>query len=123
MPRTLGWILLALLGLVLAAGVSYAASRISTQHIGLSAEPPSLGEELGPRTTRTTPSAGTRQRTPTSKQTTPSQTPAPSTTPTTPAQTTAPQTTPPRTTPTSPPSTSGGGDDHGGGSRPHDADD
>ena len=46
--RTALWILLALLGLVVAAGVTAAASRLSTQHVGLSSEPLSAGERLGP---------------------------------------------------------------------------
>jgi hypothetical protein len=52
---------LALLGLVVAAGVSLAASRLSSQHIGLSSEPLTAGERLAPAehattstTTRTT---------------------------------------------------------------------
>ena len=46
--RTALWILLALLGLVVAAGVTAAASRLSTQHVGLSSEPLSAGERLAP---------------------------------------------------------------------------
>ncbi len=42
------WAALALLGLVLAAAVSLAASRLSSQHIGLSAEPLSAGQGLAP---------------------------------------------------------------------------
>jgi hypothetical protein len=42
------WLALALLGLVLAAGISLAASRLSSQHIGLSAEPLTAGEGLAP---------------------------------------------------------------------------
>jgi hypothetical protein len=65
------WIAVGLVGLVLAAGVSYAATQLSSQRIGLSAEPPSAGEELAPpertgapRTTTaptTTPQAQARQ--------------------------------------------------------------
>jgi hypothetical protein len=42
------WLALALLGIVLAAGISLAASRLSSQHIGLSAEPLTAGEGLAP---------------------------------------------------------------------------
>jgi len=50
----LAWIAVGLVGLVLAAGVTYAATQLSSQRIGLSAEPPSAGEELAPGTTSTT---------------------------------------------------------------------
>jgi hypothetical protein len=43
------WIAVALAGLALAAGVTYAATQLSSQRIGLSAEPPSAGEQLAPR--------------------------------------------------------------------------
>jgi hypothetical protein len=55
--RLLGWFALALLGLVVAAAVSLAASRLSSQHIGLSSEPLGAGKGLAPvvqATTRTT---------------------------------------------------------------------
>ena len=45
----LAWIAVGLAGLALAAGVTYAATQLSSQRIGLSAEPPSAGEELAPR--------------------------------------------------------------------------
>jgi hypothetical protein len=45
----LAWIAVGLVGLALAAGVTYAATQLSSQRIGLSAEPPSAGEELAPR--------------------------------------------------------------------------
>ena len=52
------WILGALAGVVLAAGVTYAASSLSTQRIGLSSEPVNAGRELAPRATaRRTPTA------------------------------------------------------------------
>src|SRR4051794_38448253 len=54
----LGWAVLALLGLVLAAGAAYAASRLATQPIGLSSQPITAGRELAPRAARTA-----RQRT------------------------------------------------------------
>jgi hypothetical protein len=49
----LAWIAVGLVGLALAAGVTYAATQLSSQRIGLSAEPPSAGEELAPGTTST----------------------------------------------------------------------
>jgi hypothetical protein len=49
--RRLLWILGALAGVVLAAGVTYAASSLSTQQVGLSAEPPSAGADLAPAAT------------------------------------------------------------------------
>jgi carbohydrate-binding DOMON domain-containing protein len=42
------WVALAVLGLVVAAVVSLAASRLSSQHIGLSSEPLTAGERLTP---------------------------------------------------------------------------
>jgi hypothetical protein len=53
MMRRALWILGALAGVVLAAGVSYAASSLSTPRVGLSAEPPSVGADLAPRATAT----------------------------------------------------------------------
>ena len=47
------WILGALAGVVLAAGVTYAASSLSTQRIGLSSEPVNAGRELAPRAAAT----------------------------------------------------------------------
>ena len=40
------WTVLALLGLVLAAGLTLATSRIVGQHIGLSSEPGTAGDHL-----------------------------------------------------------------------------
>jgi hypothetical protein len=53
------WLVAAVIGLALAAGVTLAASQLSSQHIGLSGEPLSAGNELVPRTTRATPSPAT----------------------------------------------------------------
>jgi len=49
MRSLLAWVAVGLIGLALAAGVTYAATPLSSQHIGLSAEPPSAGRELAPR--------------------------------------------------------------------------
>jgi hypothetical protein len=68
-----GWAALALVGLVIACGAAYAASRLATQPVGLSDEPINAGEDLAPRT------APTPTPTPTVTVTaTPSATPAPS---------------------------------------------
>lgn len=48
MPRTLIWVVVALVGLVVAAGVTAAASRLSSQRVGLASEPLSAGERLAP---------------------------------------------------------------------------
>lgn len=44
----LAWISAGLIGLALTAGATYAATQLSSQHVGLSAEPPSAGELLAP---------------------------------------------------------------------------
>jgi hypothetical protein len=52
-PRILvAWIVAAVLGLALAAGITLVASQLSRQQIGLSGEPPSAGAELVPREPR-----------------------------------------------------------------------
>ena len=48
MTRRVLWFLGALAGVVLAAGVTYAASSLSTPQVGLSGEPPSAGADLAP---------------------------------------------------------------------------
>lgn len=60
------WVVAAVIGLALAAGITLAASQLSSQHIGLSGEPLSAGNELVPRTTRMSPSPSstTEQRDP-----------------------------------------------------------
>jgi hypothetical protein len=84
-----GWVALALLGLVVAAGISLAASRLSSQHIGLSAEPIGAGQSLSPKddgAVHKQPSrshrhkskhGGTTQTTPTQTQIAPPVQPAP----------------------------------------------
>jgi outer membrane biosynthesis protein TonB len=103
MMRRALWFLGALAGVVLAAGVTYAASSLSTPRVGLSAEPPSAGADLAPRATATPkpkPKAKTK-RTATPR---PKRTPKPRATPR-PAPTSVP-------VPTAVPTV----DDHGGGS-------
>ena len=53
MMRRVLWFLGALAGVVLAAGVTYAASSLSTPQVGLSGEPPSAGADLAPTATPT----------------------------------------------------------------------
>jgi hypothetical protein len=67
--------LVALLGLAVAAGITYAASRLVSQPIGLSSEPQRIGDSLGPpaaQTTTTSPrtTTTTSPRTTTSERTT-----------------------------------------------------
>jgi hypothetical protein len=50
----IAWIVAAVLGLALAAGITLAASQLSSQHIGLSGEPLSAGDQLVPKS-RATP--------------------------------------------------------------------
>jgi hypothetical protein len=53
-------IVAAVLGLALAAGITLAASQLSSQQIGLSGEPLSAGAELVPRQPRTPATAEPR---------------------------------------------------------------
>ena len=43
------WIVAAVLGLVMAVAITLAASQLSSQHVGLSGEPLSAGDQLVPR--------------------------------------------------------------------------
>ena len=130
MPATIRWVALALLGLLIAAGVSIAASSLASQQIGLASEPISAGDALAPAVRAHAKSH--RHRPPTRHgEKNPSATTAPSAA-YPPAVTTAPppptSTAPPPTTSPSPPPTStpvppspgrrlggGGGDSHGDG--------
>jgi hypothetical protein len=47
------WVLIALLGLAVAALVSLSASDLTSQPVGLSSEPLTAGDQLAPRTTVT----------------------------------------------------------------------
>lgn len=60
---TLLWTLLAVGGVLLVAGVTLAASTLSTQTIGLSREPLSAGDELSPAGTPTATPQARRART------------------------------------------------------------
>ncbi len=46
--RTAIWVLAAILGIVLAAGLSWATSQLTSQHIGLASEPLTAGQRLAP---------------------------------------------------------------------------
>ncbi len=48
-PGWIRWLGFALLGIVVAAAVSIAASRLSSQQIGLASEPISAGDQLVPK--------------------------------------------------------------------------
>ena len=107
LPRLTATIVFALLGLAVAAGVTYAASRLVSQPIGISSEPQHVGDALAPvsvvNRTTTVKSPSTK--------TTPKQVPiTPSQPPTTSPQTTAPSV------------PAGDGDDDHGRRRSHDGD-
>lgn len=120
MPATVRWLGLALLGILIAAGVSIAASHLASQQIGLASEPISAGDALVPHA-QSPPHRHPRH----------SRGTAPAKAPTAPAppMTTAPQPTTPTvpspTVPASPttpagPSQSGTGEsDHSGGGGGH----
>jgi hypothetical protein len=116
------WILLALLGLAVAAGVSVAASQLVSQRIGLAAEPPSAGKDLAPPKHDAGQGGGDAGRqTPTNRTTDPVTT----TTTTTTTLSTAPSSsTPTTTTPVQPPpSTSSPTGSQGGGTQGEPPDD
>ena len=50
LPATLKWILLALLGIAVAAAVAIAAGNLASRQIGLASEPISAGDALAPST-------------------------------------------------------------------------
>lgn len=114
-PATVRWLGLALLGILVAAGVAVAASRLASQQIGLASEPISAGDALAPA--RLSPPRR-RQRPPRHKAK------PEKTVPTVPTVTAPP---PPTTTPAPAPappgseshSTGGGGEHHGGGGGGH----
>ena len=97
----------ALAGLVLVAGVTYLASRLVSQPIGLAEEPATLGRSLAPAATTTT-SPRTTTRTVTTTVPTTTSTAPPTTTSTAPPTTTATTLAVPTTSSTTPDT-----DDHG----------
>jgi hypothetical protein len=119
-PAAIRWVVLALLGLLIAAGVSIAASSLVSQQIGLASEPISAGDALAPQA-----SSWANRHEPPRHKASPAKTP----TEPAPAETTAP---PPASTEPQSPSTvpvvpappsgsspSGGEQDHGGGGSGH----
>jgi hypothetical protein len=74
---SLKWVGLALLGILVAAVIAVAASRLASQQIGLASEPISAGRELAPKPSGKSPQGGNSPL-----PTTPSApTPTPTTTP------------------------------------------
>jgi len=107
-PATLKWIGLAMLGILIAAVVAVAASRLASRQIGLASEPISAGDALAPQTAqpRRASKPQSTDRTPestTSVPTTTTATPEPAPTPTTEAP-----------SPSESSSEDGGGDHEGG---------
>lgn len=119
-PATIRWVVLALLGLLIAAGVSIAASSLVSQQIGLASEPISAGDALAPQA-----SSRANRHEPPRHKASPAKTPtepAPAETTASPPASTEPQS--PSTVPVVPPppsgsSPSGGEQDHGGGGSGH----
>jgi hypothetical protein len=117
---TLRWIGLALLGIVIAAGVAVAASSLVSHQIGLASEPLSAGDALAPVATHAVHGGKHRRKTPVKPATT-----APSTEPSPPSESSPapPETSPPapetispapEPTPSPAPAPSSGGHDGGG---------
>jgi hypothetical protein len=121
----IAWTLAALGGIVVAAALTIAASRLSSQEIALSSEPLQAGQALAPRSTpapaRPAPTPTPRRRHRPRHQATPAPAPAPVITPVPTAAPTGIPTAVPTPAPTSasvrPRSDDGSGDDHGSGSR------
>lgn len=81
-PSTLAWVAFAVMGLVIAVGVSYAASQLSKPKVGLTSEPVSGVAELAPKS-----ASSKRTRQPSRRDRAPER-PAPTTTSSTPTTTT-----------------------------------
>jgi hypothetical protein len=113
-PTTLKWVGLALLGLLIAAGVSIAASRLASQQIGLASEPISAGDTLAPAAR---PHGKRRHLSGPAK--TPTVTTPTTTTTTQPPPATIPETVAPTSPPEEPSHSSGGEGEHGGGGGGH----
>src|SRR4051794_37381548 len=80
---TIGWVVLALAGLAVAVALSVAASNLSSQPIGLSAEPLRAGDRLAPESVRRTKKTVAPKKNQSSTQTTQTATIPTTTTPTT----------------------------------------
>jgi hypothetical protein len=105
LPTALRWVGLAVLGILVAAAVSVAASRLASQEIGLSSQPISAGDALAPPVPRPAEShkAGGPPRAAAPSQPAPPPAPEPET---------APESQP---VPAGPETTTPGGADSGGG--------
>jgi hypothetical protein len=85
MRSLLLWTLAAVAGLLIAAGITLAASSLSSQSIGLSSEPLTAGEQLAPERTATSTATTTpqkREKRRAQRKATPSPTAAPTAVPT-----------------------------------------
>lgn len=71
---TLAWVALALVGLVVAVGISYAASQLSKPKVGLMSEPIPGARELAPAKPARDPSRSAEPVTPTTTPTAPTTT-------------------------------------------------
>src|SRR3954451_8180002 len=85
-----GWIALALVGLVVAVGVAYAASLLASPDVGLTSEPLSAGARLAPRT-RPATKPPQKHHAPAPPPANPAPAPSPTPTPSPPAATPAPR--------------------------------
>jgi hypothetical protein len=87
-PVTVRWLGLALLGILIAAAISIAASRLASQQIGLASQPVSAGDALapagreGPRQHRSGRKSGNHPKAPRQPPMVPSLPPTPSEPPT-----------------------------------------
>jgi len=109
-PEKLKWIGMAVLGILIAAAIAVAASRLASRQIGLASEPISAGDALAPQTTRPGRAADRRSQSRAPEATTSeptTTTAAPEPTPTSPVPT-------PETPSRSESSGEDGGADHGG---------
>jgi hypothetical protein len=117
------WTLAALAGIVLVAGLTLAASRLSSQRIGLSAEPLQAGQALAPADVASSPAPRARRATatPAPRRTArPKRTPTPAATAVPTAVPTAVRTAVPTAVPTAVRTATPSGDDHGSGTEPGD---
>jgi hypothetical protein len=108
------WLALALLGVVVAAAVAIAASRLVSQQIGLASEPISAGDALAPATTKRPSARSPKHQSAKHPQATAPSAPSPET------YEPAPEYVEPAPVPAPAPAPSesrpsGGGHDHGGG--------
>ena len=74
------WTLAALAGILIAAGITLAASSLSSQHVGLSAEPLTAGERLVPAERRSATPSPEPSKTPQRRKRRPKRTPTPTAT-------------------------------------------